>query len=362
MRGFVGASLSVRASLVGLCATLGACGGATLNSGAVELDAEQKLMLRYPESNFIASVQCSDKGLQAAREAARVAVSTQVSARIKAELTTEEHSRTDRNGGSASWSDLIQKVGMSTDFDDAQMIQSGPQDAMAGDAIACACAHLSRAEADKRLVERWRDAMGRLTSSTRRCEEAFARKACEAFAPANRDAQVSLVELFRVFSDRLAVSRVRTAEMAQVEQTRDRLFEMAGQLRSHVSFAIGAGAVSAENSGHATEAIVGAFQKLGVQAAAGTYCSGTTNYQVRIDAEETCESSYVGQVCRVRMTLTGGRCGETTKPFQVVLAATEPSVHPRSRAAAVADAWRQVLDEKVLSPGIREGLSRIVPL
>lgn len=350
------------------CLVIGAvaaCGSATSSiqrQAAGQLEAERLLLARYPRSGFVASVSCSTQGLDAARSAAR----EEVIRSIHLELTNALSSITksvDHGEHAKSWSEIVNRTQTTSRFEDAALIRSEARDVLVDAGQTCAAMHLSRAEAEPRLVERWNEAFGRVAAAAARCDQAFLQQDPDAFTPAWRDARDALVDAMAACRDRLAISGLGAGEFGEAAAVRQRLSDQAGRLRGRAVFAVESVGSSPEHAAGVQAEVVKCLQGLGLQAAVGA--DATTSpitHRIQVRSEELCESTYVGQACRVRLSLQGGRADRDERPLQVVVMPADPAVHRTSRDIATREAYRATLTAPELAERIRDALGRILPL
>jgi hypothetical protein len=341
------------------------CGGAKETvrmDGQIQAEFEPVLIAQYPIVSHVSAVGCSDQGLDHARQIGRDEVLRQVNLRMESELTRivrEQQSDKDN-----SWLDeIVVKTRQTSSFEDAELILSDSRvDVRTQGEWACVVMHLSRDDADARLGDRWRGALARFKAAANRCEAAFPSGDGEAFTPAMHEMIKATPDLLRLHRDRRGIGRGDANEFNQAILLRERVLDMAGRLRGGAVFAVDVAAPSPDQEHNVSQQVVTSFQKLGLRAIpAGSDGVRGANYIAHVFVDEQCDSSNVGQLCRVQLSLQGGRVGQTGQPLQVSVELEEPAIHRSSRDSAAAEAYRMLLASPALEKGLKEGLARILP-
>jgi len=342
------------------------CSGADRNrktDAQCQIQAEQEMGARYPGRGYITGFGCSEQGTEAAKAHAKGAVAASVNSSIQIELESNESIAYGSDIGEIHWGWVFRKVRQTARFDGSDVIRVASGDLVACGELACALAVLSRREADGRLARPYDSALQRYRNLLKRCSNAHSLSRNEVFTSAFREAEEQVSEILRIRAQRIGLGWRDPDGFAEFHDGRNRLLHQAGKLRDQLQFAIRTEGASGRHDAKVSEKIVRAVKGIGVRSmtADSGGCTNPLRYQVLVRAHEMCESSYMGQVCKVRLDITGGRCGHRGDSFHAVIGPGEPGVHPRSRDVALRHAYENLLDGQILRDELRRTLARIIP-
>lgn len=327
---------------------------------AFQLQAEQRLLAAYPARSYLAAVACSDQGVDAARMAARAKVSEAVRVELSAALRSIEQEWT-RDGSTQSSREILQEFRQTTRFTDGELIRHDPtRDVAAASDVVCAAAHMDRREADQRFAQRWDDAHRRLREAAVRCDDAFARRDAQAHAMAWTEAQAAFRDATSAYRDRRAVGGGDDRDVTRAIDLHARLRADAAAARSALRFHVRVDSQEPSQAPAILQMVVATLQELGIQAGGGDADNAT--HKIVVTASQTCQSDPMGPWCRVRLTLSGGPARVSDRPMSLDFSPADASRHFRSRAVALADAYRAAVTAPELRQALRDSLARVAPL